>query len=116
MLINYRYVSHYYHAQLPFVRTPPRMIGGHRRPLRKESELQANMSVETTCTALVVVGYTFICEMVYLGCLEAFRNCAKTGCAPPPPLLKNLGANVSTSAARRLRILLGRRNRGETYT
>ncbi len=36
------------------------------------------------------VGYVLICAVEYLGFVEYFKYCAKTGAAPDPPLLKKL--------------------------
>ena len=78
-------------ARLGTALTPPKTIKGHLRPFRAESESHAYVNVVTICTAYVPVGKTLICETVYLGSLESLRYCAKTGAAPEPPLLKQLG-------------------------
>lgn len=40
--------------------TPPKTMGGQRAPFKTESETQAYTKVDTTCTALVPVGYVLI--------------------------------------------------------
>lgn len=74
---------------------PPKTIGGHREPFNTLSLVHAYISVVTTCTAFVVVGYVLIWLTVYFGCLLAFRNCWNTGCPPLDPLLKKTQSAVS---------------------
>lgn len=54
-------------AEVMMFIAPPMSMGGQRAPRNMVSEVHAYMSVVTTWTALVAVGYTLICQVLYAG-------------------------------------------------